>query len=76
MSMIPRELEDRVLQLDLEARASLAEKLLRSLDDPKDAENEQLWLAEAQRRHQELKSGKVVALDGDAVLARAAAEIL
>jgi hypothetical protein len=69
------ELEDHVLKLDLEARAALAEKLLRSLDDLTEAENEKLWLAEAQRRQQQLLRGEVQARDGEAVLQRAAAEI-
>jgi hypothetical protein len=69
-----QELEAEVLNLDLSARAALAEKLLRSLDDLTEAENEQLWLAEALRRREELQSGRA-APDGDTVLERAAAEL-
>ena len=68
-------LEDQVLKLDLEARAALAEKLLRSLDDLTDAENERLWLTEAKRRHEQLLRGEVRARDGEEVLQRAAAEL-
>ena len=75
MALIPEELEDRVLKLDLPARAALAEKLLRSLDNLSEAENEQLWLAEAKRRRQQLLGGEVRARDGEAVLQRAAAEL-
>lgn len=75
MSPSIEELEDHVLKLDLEARAALAEKLLRSLDDLTEAENEKLWLAEAKRRHQQLLRGEVQARDGEAVLQRVAAEL-
>jgi hypothetical protein len=75
MSLSIQELEEHVLKLDLEGRAALAEKLLRSLDDLTEAENEELWLAEAKRRHQQLLCGEVPARDGEAVLQRAAAEL-
>ena len=67
------ELETHALKLDLAARAALAEKLLRSLDELTEAENEQLWLIEAKRRRQELLRGDVQARDGECVLNRAAA---
>ena len=67
------ELETHALKLDLAARAALAEKLLRSLDELTEAENEQLWLIEAKRRRQELLRGDVQARDGESVLNRAAA---
>ena len=69
------ELETHALKLDLAARAALAEKLLRSLDELTEAENEQLWLIEAKRRRQELLRGDVQARDGESVLKRAAAEL-
>ena len=75
MSLSLEELEDHVLKLELEARAALAEKLLRSLDDLTEAENEQLWLAEAKRRQQQLLRGDVQTRDGESVLQRAAAEL-
>jgi hypothetical protein len=76
MSLTLEELESQVLQLDFESRAALAEALLRSLEDLSDKENEQLWLAEAQRRRQELLSGQAKLRDGETVLLRAAAELL
>jgi putative addiction module component len=75
MSPSIEELENQVLKLDLEARAALAEKLLRSLDDLTEAENEKLWLAEAKLRHQQLVRGEVQAKDGEAVMQHAAAEL-
>ena len=56
MPLSLEELEDHVLKLDLQARAALAEKLVRSLDDLSEAENEQLWLAEAKRRQRPSQS--------------------
>ena len=70
-----QEVEEEALELDLDERAALAEKLLRSLEGISEAENERLWFAEAERRQQEIQSGQVEALPGDEVLRRAAAEI-
>ncbi len=75
MSVSLEELANQVLKLDLQARAALAEKLLHSLDDLSEAENEQLWLTEAKLRRQQLLRGEVQATDGEAVLTRAAAEL-
>jgi putative addiction module component (TIGR02574 family) len=75
---MPRKLEDveeEALELKLDDRAALAEKLLRSLEGISEAENERLWLAEAARRLEEIESGQVEALPGEEVLRRAAAEI-
>jgi hypothetical protein len=75
MPLSLEELEDQALKLNLAARAALAEKLLRSLDELTEAEYEQLWLAEAKRRHEQLLRGEVQARDGEEVLQRAAAEL-
>jgi len=52
-------LEYEALQLQIEYRARLAEKLLSSLDDLSEPEIEKLWLIEAQHRAAEIDSGKV-----------------
>jgi len=75
---MPRKLEDvahEALELKLDDRAALAEKLLRGLEGISEAENERLWLAEAERRLLEIQSGQVETLPGEDVLRRAAAEI-
>jgi putative addiction module component len=75
---MPRKLEDvaeEALELKLDDRAALAEKLLRSLEGISEAENERLWLAEAERRLLEIRSGQIETLPGEEVLRRAAAEI-
>jgi hypothetical protein len=63
-----KQLEAEVMKLDLRARAALAEKLLVSLDALTESERDELWAAEAERRLQELDSGTVAALDGEAVM--------
>ena len=50
------ELEAEVLQLNPQARAQLAAKLLQSLEVLSDVENERLWAEEALRRHEELET--------------------
>jgi hypothetical protein len=75
MSRNLEDLEEEALELKLDDRAALAEKLLRSLEGISDAENERLWLAEAERRLLELQSGQIETLPGEEVLRRAAAEI-
>ncbi|BAS28721.1 addiction module protein [Limnochorda pilosa] len=55
--MTVEKLESEALKLDPGARAKLAAKLLLSLEELSDAENEQLWAEEAQRRHDELVAG-------------------
>jgi len=52
-------IEQEVLQLPIEDRARLAEKLLSSLDDLSEQEVEKLWLVEAQRRATEIDNGAV-----------------
>ena len=56
--MTVKDIEKHLLKLDARSRARLAEKLLHSLDDLSDAENDQLWAKEALRRHNELSKGK------------------
>jgi hypothetical protein len=51
------ELEAAVLQLNPQARAQLAAKLLQSLEVLSDAEQERLWAEEALRRDEELETG-------------------
>ena len=55
-----RDLESKALNLPSKDRARLAERLLASLEGTADPEAEALWLAEAERRLDELESGGVV----------------
>lgn len=59
----------QALQLALEARAALAQALLESLENLTEAENECLWLDEAERRQREVREGRVQLIPGDEVKA-------
>ena len=61
------ELTKQVLDLPLDQRSELAEKLLESLDELAPEEIEQVWAAEAERRYQAFEGGRVEAVDGNAV---------
>lgn len=52
--MTIEELEAQALKLDPKARARLAGKLLKSLEDLTEQENAQLWAEEAERRDADL----------------------
>ena len=45
-----KEIEAEALKLDAKSRARLAEKLLESLEQLSEAENERIWAEEAARR--------------------------
>ena len=63
-----RELESKALKLSRRERARLAQRLITSLDQEVDADAERLWLAEAERRLIDLKSGKVAAIPAERVI--------
>jgi putative addiction module component (TIGR02574 family) len=69
------DIEKATMQLDLEERASLAGKLLLSLDEPSATEVERLWLYEAERRLEDFRSGKVQSIPAEEVFRRTIAEI-
>jgi putative addiction module component (TIGR02574 family) len=53
------------MKLPLRDRAQLAQRLVETLDDEVEPNTEALWFAEAERRLEELRSGKVEGLDSD-----------
>ena len=65
--MTTEQVENEALKLKPEARAELAQKLLRSLDDLSEEEIEQLWVKEAVRRDAEINSGSAPMRDADDV---------
>ena len=67
--------EAQALQLPPAERAALAERLISSLDSLDDAQNEQLWLDEADRRYREYKKGNIPARPAEDVLRDARATI-
>lgn len=63
-------LEWAALQLQPDARAKLAHSLVESLDALPREQLEALWLDEAERRDQEMESGKVKGIPGEEVFSR------
>lgn len=70
------ELETEVLNLSLEGKARLAEKLILSLDAPSEEENLYLWVVEAEKRLKELREGKAKEIPAEEAFRRARAAIL
>ena len=76
MPAVLKKLEDEAMRLPARARARLAERLLASLDEePIDPDAERLWAAEAERRAEELASGRVKGIPADKVLRKARAAL-
>jgi putative addiction module component (TIGR02574 family) len=59
------------MKLPLSDRVRLAQHLVSTLDDEIEADVETLWFAEAERRLEELRSGKVKGIASDQVFKRA-----
>ena len=75
MSPELKEFETQALKLESQDRAILAEHLIASLDDLDIAENERLWLEEADRRYREYKKGTITARSAEDVLREARAAL-
>jgi len=73
--MTNEQLENEALKLKPEARAELAEKLLRSLEDLSDEEIQRLWAEEAVRRDADLDAGRASMRDAADVFKEARARI-
>ena len=71
--MTTEQVESEALKLEPKARAELAEKLLRSLEDLSEEEIERLWVKEAIRRDAELDSGSASMRDAEDVFRDASA---
>ena len=61
---------EEALMLPADERASLVEKLVQSLNLPTEAEINQLWAVEAERRVAQLEKGKVEPIPGELVFAK------
>jgi putative addiction module component (TIGR02574 family) len=70
MSMTVEEIVDEALGLPSEARALLADRLVESLDPAEDGYVRQLWAAEAMRRRDDVRAGRVLAVPGEEGLAQ------
>lgn len=69
MPLTVDQLAEQALQLPPADRAELAEKLVGSLDFPVTDDVETEWMAEATRRLDDLRNGRVQAVPGEDVLA-------
>ena len=72
MKLKLEQLETEALKLSVEARARLAQRLLRSIEPAAESEIDRLWIEEAQRRHEELLAG-AQAIPAEEVFAKARA---
>ncbi len=70
MSMTIEQVAEEALALPSAARALLADRLVESLDTAEDAQVRQLWVAEARRRRDDVRSGRVKTIPGDEALAQ------
>ena len=69
------DLEAEALKLDSKSRARLAGKLLDSLEDLSEAENEQVWIEEAQRRDAQMDVDPDSGLPADGVFREARSRV-
>lgn len=68
MAMSEKKLAEQAMNLPTESRARLADLLVESLDAEELGHIDQLWVAEAKRRRDEVRSGCVEAIPGDQAL--------
>jgi len=71
MSLTIEQLAEEALALPANARAELVDRLVESLDPAADISLRQLWAAEAIRRRDEVRTGRVQTIPGDEALKRA-----
>lgn len=71
MATAARNLEAKALKLSRRERARLAQRLISSLDQQVDGDAEKLWVDEAERRLDELESGRVAGIPAGKVIKRA-----
>ena len=67
MPTVAKKIIDDVLLLPTDARVSLVEQLLKSLNLPTQPEVDRLWAKEAERRIAQIEKGKVKLVSGEKV---------
>lgn len=65
MSMTIEQLAEEALALPSKSRALLADRIVESLDAAELSDLDQLWAAEAKRRRDEVREGRVTTIPGD-----------
>lgn len=68
MTTTVEQLAEEAMNLPAEARARLADLLVESLDADELGRIDRLWIAEAKRRRDEVRSGRVETVPGDEAL--------
>jgi Putative addiction module component len=68
MATTIEQLAAQAMSLPSEARAQLADLLVESLEGDDLGQTEQLWLTEAKRRRDEVRTGKIKTISGDEAL--------
>ena len=68
MSMTLDQITEEAMKLSADSKALLADELVESLDSEEPDEIERLWSAEAIRRRDEIRSGRVQPVSGEQVL--------
>jgi len=75
MQITVEQIAEEALALPSEARALLADRLVESLDPAEDGYIRQLWAKEALRRIEDVRSGSVATIPGEAAFAQVSAAI-
>lgn len=70
MSLTVEQIAEEALSLPSEARALLADRLVESLDPAEDGHVHRLWAAEAVRRRDDVRQGRVKTIPYEEALAR------
>jgi putative addiction module component (TIGR02574 family) len=70
-----KQCEASALKLPLKERATLAERLISSLDSPEGPEIDRQWIEEAERRYKAYRKGSIKARMATAVLREARAAL-
>lgn len=70
MNLTVEQIAEEALSLPSEARALLADRLVESLDPAEDGYVHQLWITEARRRRDDVRSGRVQTIHGDEAMAQ------
>lgn len=70
MNFDVQQITDQALSLPDEARLTLVDRLVESLDPLDDAALRAAWAAEARRRLEEIRSGAITPIPGEEALSR------
>jgi putative addiction module component (TIGR02574 family) len=69
MDLTLEQLAQEAMKLPVQSRAVLADQIVESLDLSEPDEIQRLWVAEALRRRDEVRSGQIMPIPGDQVIA-------